>query len=165
MSETVGDTQPAKDQSALINDLEALLAMCQMKRKAEGETAFQRWMIAAVVLGILGFVAMALLETYALKAYALWPLCFALMSAALGMCNYPVDPTMTKEECAQVFSRFNHLPDREALLERYAQNGTLSYQEVAIPLRKALYELRLLERKTEIMELAKGVKNLSSKAI
>lgn len=165
MSEAVSDTQAAKDQSALIDDLEALLAMCRVKRKPEGQTAFQCWMIAAVVLGVTGFVGMALLETYALKAYALWPLCFALLSAALGMCNFPVEPTMTKEECAQVFSRFNHLPDREALLERYAQSGTLRYLEVVITLKQAIYELRLAARKTEIMELAKGVSHIPSKDV
>lgn len=160
MSEISTDSQAAKDQSDLINDLEALLAMCRMVRRTEGDITFERWMIVALILGFLGVVGLILMQPYALL-----PICLALISAAFGMCNYPVNPTMTKEQCAQVFSRFNHLPDRETLLERYARNGTLSYQEVSIPLSKALYDLRLEARKTEIFELAKGVKGIPSTAV
>lgn len=159
MSETVSNTQSAQERLALIEDLEAILAMCRMKHRAKGQTTFDRWMIATVGLGFFGVVGLILMQPYALVLVML-----AMIAWAIGMCNFPIAPTMTKEECAQVFSRFNHLPDREALLERYAQCGTLSYQEVTIPLNKALYDLRMAARKAEIMELAKGVKDIPSKA-
>lgn len=160
MSDAVSDTLSPKDQLAVIDELEALLALCRIKRPSKAETVFQCWMGAAMVLATLGFVGMALL-----KPYALFPLMLGMLAGGVGMCNYPVDPTMTKEECAQVFSRFNHLPDREDLLERYARYGALSYREVAMQLNKALYELRMTARKAEIMELAKGVKDIPSKAV
>lgn len=160
MSAPESETQSTDVQAGLIGDLESLLAMCQVRRPAKGEKVFACWIIAAFIVAILGCVAIAMVKTCGSIL-----LMAAMMAFAVGMCNYPVDQTMTKEECAQVFSRFNHLPDNEALLERYASSGTLSYYEVASLLKKALYKLRMAERKSEIMELAKGVKDIPSKAV
>lgn len=160
MSEAVSDSQAAKDQADLINDLESLLAMCNVRRQAKDEKLFAFLMLAAAVTAICAFIGIAFVSRYSVFGIMLAAIC-----CSVGMCFYPVPPTMTKEECAQVFSRFNHLPGRDALLERYAQYGTLSYEEVKAPLREALYKLRMAQRKAEIMELANDVKEIPSKAV
>lgn len=145
----------SKDRSALIEDLEALLEMCRNRPPSKEDRAFQWLLIMAIVILLSGFVFVIFF-----KGLGFTLMLVGTFFGMIALCGMPGPSTLSKEECARVFSRFDALPGKHDLLDRYAKQGTLYCTEVGMQLMDALSALRAEARKAEILELAKGVREI-----